>query len=254
MQQPEPFSGRKEKRNSLLSFTRLLVGGVLAGTDGLSKRLKTWEAMLVQEKNQTPENLGVEQGDLEDHFEDHVGNETETDLLRYAAIGLIFSSQDALLKSVKTADKVSRLVGGKIAKVSSPVYSSRLLAPVRDRIDRLAEHGQSQVENWIEVGRREEARSRALANTALTEQVDSSIEYLTSNQEVQELVQSQSVGLVGAIIEETRERTVSADNYLEAWVRTVLRRPMRSELPPPPPEIREKAAPYRRIHGVIVKK
>jgi hypothetical protein len=53
------------------------------------------------------------------------------------------------------------------------------------------------------------------------------------NPEVQELVQTQSIGLAEEVVEEVRERTVSADNFVEGIVRAVLRRPSRSQLPYP---------------------
>jgi hypothetical protein len=105
------------------------------------------------------------------------------------------------------------------------------------------------VEAWIAAGRSEEQLSRALADEALHERVDNAIQYLTANDEVQELVQSQSAGLVDNVIEEARERTVSADNFLEALVRSVLRRPPRWQLPEPPPQVRDQAVPHRQVGG-----
>ena len=250
-----PVTDPSKERPSLYLLTRLAVGGALAGYDGLMKRLSSWELELDQKETSRisdtviPGDTPVGDGDDGDNE-----NETQADRLRYAAIGMIFDAQETLGKSIEIADWVSRLAGGLLESVVSPIYSSRLISPLRNRIDHLAQRGQSEVDRWIEVGRKEERLGRELASTALSEQVDHSIEYLTSNDEVQELVQSHSVGLIGEIVEETRERTVSADNYLEAWVRTMLRRPMRSELPEPPQGIIERANPYRRIQGKVIKK
>lgn len=241
-------TGQEQGRSVVSSLTRLTIGGLLIGYDGLTKRLAAWETEI--DRKEDPRDV---QHILNDD-ELSVAHETETDHLRHAAIGMIFTVGEALNKNLKTADRVSRLAGELIETVVGPVYSSRIVSPIRQRVDRLAERGQSQVAHWIEVGREEEIRSRSLASTALTEQVDSSIQYLTSNEEVQELVKSQSVGLVGEIVEETRERTVSADNYLEAWVRTMLRRPMRSSLPEPTAEIKARAIPLRRVQGKVVHK
>ena len=57
------------------------------------------------------------------------------------------------------------------------------------------------------------------------------------------MVQTQSIGLAEEVVEEVRERTVSADNFVEGVVRAVLRRPSRSELPYPPEELRLRAIP-----------
>lgn len=102
---------------------------------------------------------------------------------------------------------------------------------------------------WVEVGRAEEARSRALARVAFDKTVDQYIEYLTTNPEVQELVQTQSTGLANEVIEEVRERTVSADSLLEGMARSFLRRLPRRALPPPP-TLRMIAAPRQaKIRG-----
>jgi hypothetical protein len=231
----------------IASLTRLTIGGLLTGYDGLTKRLLVWEKEL---DLKAASQVEPEASDREAS----VAKEDETDHLRYAAIGAIFETEEALGKSLKTVDRLSWLAGDLLEGIITPVYSSRLFLPVRTRVDRLAQRGQNLVEDWVERGRAEEARSRALASTALAEQVDSSIEYLTANEEVQELVKSQSVGLVGEIVEETRERTVSADNYLEAWARTILRKPLRSDPPAPAPEVRARAIPLRRVEGKVIKK
>jgi hypothetical protein len=71
--------------------------------------------------------------------------------------------------------------------------------------------------------------------------VDSSIDYLTHNQEVQELVQTQSTGLATEVIEEVRERTFSADTYLENWLRKIFRMKPRSAIPGPPEDVLQRA-------------
>lgn len=231
----------------LASLTRLTIGGVLAGYDGLTKRLLVWEKEIDLKEAQ----------DAQDGYRDEKSpgaKESSTDQLRYAAIGMIFNAGEALDDSLENVNQLSALAGNLLESVITPVYSSSFFSPLRKRVDRLAEHGQSLVEDWVERGREEEMRSRALASTALVKQVDSSIEYLTSNDEVQELVKSQSVGLVGEIVEETRERTVSADNYLEAWARTMLRKPLRPNPLAPAPEIKARAVPLRRVEGKLIKK
>lgn len=248
-------SGSPEKRSKLRSLTRLVIGGALAGYDGLTKRLSQLESEFDKKDSTDIDAINTPNSYVQDSTSDHQDdNENQADLIRYAVIGLIIDAQDALSKGLDRVDRISLRAGGLFNRVARPIYSSRLLTPMRSRVDRLAQRGQYEVEHWIELGRKEEIRSRELANNVLVEQVDNSIEYLTSNTEVQELVQSQSVGLIGEIVEETRERTVSADYYIEAWARTIFRRPMRSELPEPPKELKTRALPYRRIQGKIIKK
>jgi len=73
-------------------------------------------------------------------------------------------------------------------------------------------------------------------------QGDNYIEYLNNNPEmVQDLLAGQSTGLASELVEEVRERTVSADNVFEMIARSILRRTPREELPEPPPEVQRRA-------------
>ena len=73
-------------------------------------------------------------------------------------------------------------------------------------------------------------------------QGDGYINYLNENPEsVQDLLTGQSTGLATELMEEVRERTVSADNVFEMIARSILRRTPREELPEPPPEVQRRA-------------
>jgi len=73
-------------------------------------------------------------------------------------------------------------------------------------------------------------------------QGDGYINYLNKNPEnVQDLLAGQSTGLATELVEEVRERTVSADNVFEMIARSILRRTPREELPEPPPEVQRRA-------------
>jgi hypothetical protein len=78
-----------------------------------------------------------------------------------------------------------------------------------------------------EIGKQEAEASRALGQTAASETLDAFLHRLAENPEVQELVQYQTTSLTSEVVEEIRERTVSADNLLEALVRRLLRQPPR---------------------------
>jgi hypothetical protein len=125
--------------------------------------------------------------------------------------------------------------------VAQPIINSRLAAPSRHQVNRLAARGQQEVERWIARGRSEEQRGRVVAALAFDETIDAFLEYLTQNPEVKDLVQSQSTGLANEVLEEARERAVSADHFLESLARSLLRRVPRSRLPEPPAELRQSA-------------
>ena len=66
--------------------------------------------------------------------------------------------------------------------------------------------------------------------------------YLNAHPEqVQNLVQGQTIGMTTEIMNEVRERAVTADSVVEMLVRRVLGRKQREQLPEPPPEVQRRA-------------
>jgi hypothetical protein len=238
------------------SLTRLVIGGVLNSLDGIAGRLTAWErrttAPVAPDETSASQEAGLQPASpaaILASPEPSAGPETTADWATYALVGLLIHSQARLEHYAHTTERATQVLGAWGDLLGGPLYRSRWLGPVRRRVDVLAARGQQQVDHWVATGRQETAYSRRLAHAALTERVDNAIEYLTSNDEVQELVQSQSAGLVDEVIEETRERTVSADNFLESVVRSVLRRPPRGHLPEPPPALKARAEEHtRQLH------
>lgn len=71
---------------------------------------------------------------------------------------------------------------------------------------------------------------------------DDYITYLNAHPEqVQNLVQGQTIGMTTEIMNEVRERAVTADSTIEMIVRRILGRKQREELPLPPPEVQRRA-------------
>ncbi len=72
---------------------------------------------------------------------------------------------------------------------------------------------------------------------------DRYLEYLKEEnpEALQEIIQGQSLSLAGEVTDELRARTVTADSIVEMFMRSLLRRPARQELPMPPPEILRQA-------------
>jgi hypothetical protein len=76
----------------------------------------------------------------------------------------------------------------------------------------------------------------------IRQQGDDYITYLNAHPEqVQNLVQGQTIGMTTEIMNEVRERAVTADSTLEMIVRRILGRKQREELPLPPPEVQRRA-------------
>lgn len=223
------------------SATRLVMGGLLIGYDGVTRRISEWEQKVhVSTFVASPSDKAMVQS--------HATRTEATDgsRLQYMLVGCIFKAEEQIEAYLNTAERATRLAGKFANFTVGPLYRSHWLSPVRRSVDRLTERGQKVVDEWARLGQIESHRSRELIKAALEEQIDSTLDHLTSNEKVQELVQSQSAGLVDELIEETRERTVSADDFLEAIVRSLFRRPPRWKLPEPPHEIIAQAEMQRR--------
>jgi hypothetical protein len=241
----------------LRSLTRLVVGGLLTGTGGVASRLQTWEEKVMPPQRTTPYDQPSDKPhefsseppsydefntNLEIAPSSNPSQQESTDiLLRYAAIGLIFETQDRIGRSLRTAGRFIRMTNRVTSPFIRPLIVSRLLSPARNQFGLLVQRGEQEVQKWIAIGREEDPHSRDLADVALYDTVDFWIDYFAESPEVVDLVTSQSISFAEEVVEEVRERTVSADNFLESLVRTVFRRTPRTELPPPPLEVQREA-------------
>ncbi|MCA9951612.1 MAG: hypothetical protein KDE48_18305 [Anaerolineales bacterium] len=217
-----------EQFDALRSLTSLLVGGVIEGSDILLARLKKYEAKIRAEGLDNPQALQPE---------------TAEDRVRYAAVGFLFDQQAWLRRNLKTVVVLLDNAIEVAERASQPVVQSRIAAPITNplmhRYEKLVEKGQSNLARWTQIGRANEPVSRELARRTYQEIIDEFIEDLADNEELQDLVAQQSLGLASEVRDEIRERTVTGDNVLEGIVRRIMRRTPRAELPIPPPEVQK---------------
>lgn len=74
-------------------------------------------------------------------------------------------------------------------------------------------------------------------------QGDAYIDYLNAHPDaVQNLVSGQSIGIAGQVMDEVRERTVTADSVAEMLARSLLRKKPRSEITEPPAAVQRRAS------------
>ncbi|MCA9873855.1 MAG: hypothetical protein KC441_09375, partial [Anaerolineales bacterium] len=194
---PEPAPAPTDSAppfDALHSLTRLLVGGALEGSAELTQRLEMWETFLREEMDETQPTL-----------------EGQNDLLRYALVGLVFEGEDKVRGAMSKLWRVQKRLAQTAVHTTRPVTQSRLLHPLQRRLDQAAERGQAEIVRWIQRGQMEEPISRELARLAFGETVDEFIEHLAENNEVQELVQQQSMGLASEVVDQVRQRTFTAD-------------------------------------------
>jgi hypothetical protein len=232
----------------LVSLTRLLIGGLEQGVDELLRQLEIWEQKVGAQDSKNPEETET---NLQQNPYNYRQNKkkTERSLLRYAIIGWIFESQKRIGARVTSIGKMERSFANLLRPFLAPSYLKIFNSPFEKRFEALVARGQAEVERWKALGRIEDRHSRELAQTAFNETVDGFIEYLTKNPELQELIQTQSTGLANEVVEEVRERTVSADTFLEEVTRSLLRKSPRASLPEPPLVIRQRASSSRTIKG-----
>jgi len=249
---------RSERTSKLRKFTRLVIGALSLGIDGITGNIDNWEQSAVEKTNSSysKENFVEEDalvfsetGQVEIY--NQLIQDKDQDTLKYLFIGLIFDIQEQISGGFHRFDLLTRRAGMFSKPYLKPIYSSKLASPIMKRFDRLVTRGEDQVNQWIELGKKEARFDKAVAEAAWNERIDSSVSFLAADAEIQELVQSQSANLLDEVVEETRERTVSADNYLETFIRTIFKRKQRWELPEPPQEVKAQAEPIRKPTEII---
>ncbi len=233
-----------------LALTRLVTGGILWGMDQVMNRLLAYEeeqfdAAGLVEPMPTGESTGGAQDAQAQRQLPVYEYSASFQKTRYALIGMLFVTRDQFASGARRMDAVQKAAGERLARITQPLGDNLLVRPVTRRYNSLVERGEGIVNRWIHIGQREAETSVQLFDQTLHGSVEDLIEYLAENPEVKELVQMQSTGLADEAIEEIRERSVSADNFVESLVRYFLRRSPRQEIPPPPDEVRKRA---ERLH------
>lgn len=162
---------------------------------------------------------------------------------RHTTLGMLAAARARTGRGGRLLNEATDALGQTLERASRPLRRSALLRPVRRRFHRYQTRGETIVAGWTEAGRREEARSRVVAEVSLSNLMQRSVADLTHHEDVQvlvqQVVQSQSTGLIEEILEEIRERMVSLDM-------TLARRLRRN-----PPETPPFRAAYLRVRPVL---
>lgn len=203
----------------LRSLTRLAVGSMLEGKDELARRLQEWEETAVININTART------------------NETDKDRLRYALIGYLFESQKQIGQHLPSLQSVYKGSGKILSIALYPLRVGRRINPFQDRVEGWVDYGAAELARWIEVGRDEDQRSRHILKQAVGDSFDEIIDQVANNPQLEEMVHQQSMNLAVEMVEETRERMVSADTLVERFARSLFKKPPRETLPEPPIEV-----------------
>ena len=134
-----------------------------------------------------------------------------------AAIGLAFRSAETARKNLEDVLIVSQVVGS--------VFFSPLIGAMKNlpfprlsrRFDKLVTRGEAEVEEWVQLGRQEEDRSRQFAKDRVSYIVEDVIDYLSNNPALEELIKTQ-VDRMAVNLPQTTQIDilvrVLADNYI----------------------------------------
>ncbi|MFC2053325.1 hypothetical protein ACFLV7_03380 [Chloroflexota bacterium] len=235
---------------SLRSLNRLMIGSVGLGIDELQRRLSSWDEeyqysqIQNESSNYPPSSIENKDKVTVIPYEEIESDQPSNDF-RFTIIGLLFETQDKFQSRLQTVSRAGRLINDITAPIVRPLTRSWLIPPLRRRYDALVERGEDELNRWTSLGRSEYIRSRAMAQTAVESTYQETVETLANDPEIQELIQTQGIGLAVEVVDELRERSVSADNFLDGFVRTLLRRTPRAELPLPPEEVQKSAVQVR---------
>ncbi len=201
----------------------LLIGGALEGSAELTARLKRWqeETAVSPQSTITPPDPATQ--------------------LRYALIGAMFSAEARFKKSqLPLLKRAGRLGLGIVTTAAAPFTKLGAATGANAQLEAWAQRGEGIVSQWVERGQVEEQYGRAMARHAANESMNELFNLLADNKELQNLIAEQSTGLAAEALDEARERTVTADDIAERFVRTLLRRPPRQiSLPAPVTESHE---------------
>ncbi len=219
----------EEDAATLRSLTRLLVGGALVGYDELLHFLRAWEdetrRTIIRQQKSAP--AARVPGAVS------TPPESPATILRYAALGLLFKSQDRWVRRGRAAANLfSRTTEALFSPAVRRMNDRQRLRPVRSRFEKLVRKGEMVTGRWVQRGRVEEAYGRRFARTAGQQGFNASMDQLGSAPALQDLVRKQSAGLTQDVLDEVRERTVSGDYVAEHLARSLLRRVPRRSLPP----------------------
>ena len=203
-----------------LAALRLLIGGVLLGAEELRRRLREWEAAAHSVPSATalqtvPQSLRHAPGPAS---------------LRYALIGMVFETETRMRQRFSTMlERFSRLSEEtRYLFVTSvePTLSQTPLDPVLMRLDEMFYVTRDAVDRWTARGWLEEQQSRGMARRATISVVDELFDYMARTPQIRELIEQQGTSLAGEAVDEVRERTASADMWLERFTRSLLHRPV----------------------------
>ena len=149
--------------------------------------------------------------------------------LRHAALGLLSDAVRGVSRTPARARTRWRNMAASTRRRAAPLdrvgkLAARLPGMPRamSRLRAWRTHGYRQLARWAELGRREQADSRALAFDALTVLRENMLVRVSESPDVRSAIREQSEGIAVTAVSELRERSARADDRAERTVRRLL--------------------------------
>jgi hypothetical protein len=156
----------------------------------------------------------------------------------YLGVGLMKRGQKGLRRRLRNGFDLSQRAAGRVTSVSNRLGVTTLTGPIRKPLTSQLDRLRAEAARIIREGEMEEQLGRALAtgtiSTVTLEAMDDIADSPDMQVFVQDLIGRQGVGMATSMMDNARSVTLTADDAAEAFLRWLLRRTPRRELPPSP--------------------
>jgi len=201
-----------ERFDATTALLRLLVGGALVGTRELRLRLERWQQSIP---------------DFSSTQAVAPRTASPSDALRYTLMGMMFETESRLRRRFSTMRRRLARASHEASLFYTNVMSDMRytpLNPLRARFEEMVYRATMTMDRWADRGRMEEQQSRDMAQEAVVSVIDELLDYMARNPEVRELIEQQGLSMAETAVDEVRERTASADMWIERIARGLLHR------------------------------
>ena len=213
-----------ERFDTAEALLRLLVGGALVGARELRLRLEQWQQAI-------PDAASIQA----------VAPRTASpsDALRYTFVGMMFETESRVRRRFSIMRRRLARASHEANRFYATVMSDMRytpLDPLRVRFEEMVYRATMTLDRWADRGWMEEQQSRDMTQEAVVSVIDELLDYMARNPEVRELIEQQGLSMAETAVDEVRERTATADMWIERVARGLLHRPA-SENPAQPAAI-----------------
>jgi len=203
-------------------LTRLLVGYILIGGEEFSKALETAQEAVESKPS-------VAKPDAE---------ETDIDHMRHFMVGTFYQTQKRAIKGVSRGVDISLKASGAMLGTFYALTDNPLLRPMQKPVDYILSNAAKEADQMLRVGRYEEVQSKAMAQETTSEMADEIIDSIVNNPKftraIQDVVGSQSLGMVKMFLDGVNEKIAKVDYLIEGIIRKIFRMTPRRDLPKSP--------------------